>query len=413
VAAVAVAGQQHGLIVLDRHHQVLRPAKLWNDTESAADADRLVGQLGAAQWADRCGSVPTAAFTVTKLAWLRRCEPDTFARIASVLLPHDWLTYRLTGALVTDRGDASGTGYWSPSEDGYRLDLLELVADGTDWMAALPTVLGPWEQAGTLTKDAAGQLGLPPGTPVGPGTGDNMAGALGVGLRAGEVAVSIGTSGTVYAPSERPTRDPTGAVAGFADATGRFLPLVCTLNAALVTSAVGRILGVDHTALDDLALSAAPGADGMVLVPYLAGERTPNRPDATGTLHGIRTEVSRGALARAAFEGVVCSLLEGLDALGAAGVPIGDDRLVLVGGGSRSAAYRQVLATLAGRPLVVPGPDEIVAAGAAVQAAVLATGSTPGDIADAWGLRTGAITEPGPGAAEAEGIRQRYADARG
>jgi xylulokinase len=413
VAAVAVAGQQHGLIVLDHHHEVLRPAKLWNDTESAADADLLVRQLGAAQWADRCGSVPTAAFTVTKLAWLRRCEPDTFARIACVLLPHDWLTYRLTGALVTDRGDASGTGYWSPNEDGYRLDLLELVADGMDWIAALPTVLGPWEQAGILTKEAAGQLGLPPGTPVAAGTGDNMAGALGVGLRSGEVAVSIGTSGTVYAPSERPTRDPTGAVAGFADATGRFLPLVCTLNAALVTSAVGRILGVDPAALDDLALSAAPGSDGMVLVPYLAGERTPNRPDATGTLHGIRTEVSRGALARAAFEGVVCSLLEGLDALCAAGVPIGDDRLVLVGGGSRSAAYRQVLATLAGRTVIVPGADEIVAAGAAVQAAVLATGSTPGDIADAWGLRTGAISEPGPEAAEAEGIRQRYADARG
>jgi xylulokinase len=170
---------------------------------------------------------------------------------------------------------------------------------------------------------------------------------------------------------------------------------------------------VDHDALDALALSAAPGSEGMVLVPYLAGERTPNRPDATGTLHGIRTEVSRGALARAAFEGVVCSLLEGLDALGAAGVPLRDDRLVLVGGGSGSAAYRQVLATLAARPVVVPGSDQIVAAGAAVQAAVLATGSPPGDIADAWGLRTGAITEPGPGVAEAVAIRGRYADARG
>jgi xylulokinase len=413
VAAVAVAGQQHGMVVLDPHHQVLRPAKLWNDTESAGDADRLVDQLGAAAWADHCGSVPTAAFTVTKLAWLRRCEPDAFARIAGVLLPHDWLTFRLTGALVTDRGDASGTGYWSPREGAYRLDLLQLVADGVDWLAALPTVLDPWAQAGLLSGDAAGQLGLPPGTPVAAGTGDNMAGALGVGLRSGEVAVSIGTSGTVYAPSERPTGDPTGAVAGFADATGGFLPLVCTLNAALVTSAVGRILGVDHDALDALALSAAPGSEGMVLVPYLAGERTPNRPDATGTLHGIRTEVSRGALARAAFEGVVCSLLEGLDALGAAGVPLRDDRLVLVGGGSGSAAYRQVLATLAARPVVVPGSDQIVAAGAAVQAAVLATGSPPGDIADAWGLRTGAITEPGPAVAEAVAIRGRYADARG
>ncbi len=413
VVAVAVAGQQHGLIVLDQHHQVLRPAKLWNDTESAGDAGLLVEQLGAAPWAHRCGSVPTAAFTVTKLAWLRRCEPETFALVARVLLPHDWLTYRLTGALVTDRGDASGTGYWSPAENSYRIDLLELVDDEVDWVAALPTVLGPWDQAGTLTGEAAGQLGLPPGTPVAAGTGDNMAGALGVGLRSGEVAVSIGTSGTVYARSDRPTQDPNGAVAGFADATGRFLPLVCTLNATMVTSAVGRVLGVDHDGLDHLALSAAPGSEGMVLVPFLAGERTPNRPDATGTLQGIRTEVSRGAVARAAFEGVVCSLLEGLDALTAVGVPIGDDRLVLVGGGSRSAAYRQVLASLAGRPVVVPGAEEIVAAGAALQAAVLVTGSTPAGIADAWGLRSGTTTEPGPEAATAGGIRQRYAEARG
>jgi xylulokinase len=413
VAAIAVAGQQHGLVALDVHGAVIRPAKLWNDTESAGDADRLTGLIGAAGWAESCGSVPTAAFTITKLAWLLRCEPGTLAALGHVLLPHDWLTYRLTGELVTDRGDASGTGYWSPIEESYRLDLLALVDGERDWSDALPTVLGPWDQAGTLTAVAAGELGLPVGTPVAAGTGDNMAGSLGAGLRIGEVAISIGTSGTVYVPSERPTHDPTGAVAGFADATGRFLPLVCTLNAALVTSAIGRLLSVDHVGLDSLALAAAPGSEGLTLVPYLAGERTPNRPGATGTLHGIRTDVSREALARAGFEGVVCGLLEGLDALAATGVRLDTGRLVLLGGGAHSAAYRQILASLSGRPVSIPVDDEIVTTGAALQAAVFATGSGPEQIAEAWGLRGSEITEPGPATERSGEIRARFASARG
>jgi xylulokinase len=350
---------------------------------------------------------------VSKLSWLRRSEPETFARIEHVLLPHDWLTFRLTGELVTDRGDASGTGYWSPAEGRYRLDLLALVDDGKEWAGSLPDVLGPWDQAGALTPGAAGALGLTTGTPVAAGTGDNMAAALGIGLRPGEIAVSLGTSGTVFATSDRPGRDPSGAVTGFADATGHFLPLVCTLNASLVTEAVGRLLSAEHEALDELALAAPAGAGGLVLVPYLAGERTPNRPDATGTLHGIRTDVSRGFLARAAFEGVVCGLLEGLDALGAVGVPTESGRLVLVGGGGRSAAYRTVLASLAGRPVTVPGHDEIVSAGAALQAAVLASRSSPDEIAEAWGLRDGLLVDPGPDMGVSGEIRRRYADARG
>ncbi len=413
VVALAVAGQQHGLVVLDLDHRVVRPAKLWNDTESALDADRLLDRLGAAAWVDACGSVPVAAFTVTKLAWLRRREPGSFTRLGFVLLPHDWMTFRLTGHMVTDRGDASGTGYWSPSEDRYRLDLLELVDPDTDWAPSLPTVLGPWEPAGALTSEAARALGLVVGTPVAVGTGDNMAAALGIGLRPGEVAVSIGTSGTVFATWDRPAHDPTGAVAGFADATGRFLPLVCTLNATLVTEAVGRLTAVDRPVLDELALQAPAGAGGLVLVPYLAGERTPNRPLATGTLYGIRPDVSRENLARAAFEGVVCGLLEGLDALGGAGVPVEEGRLVLVGGGARSAAYRQVLASLADRSVSVPVHDEIVSAGAALQAAVLVSGLGVDDVADAWGLRDGVLVEPGGDAGASREVRRRYAAARG
>jgi xylulokinase len=413
VVAMAVAAQQHGMVVLDGKGELLRPAKLWNDTESAQDSERLVAHLGAERWVDAAGSVPVPAFTVTKLAWLKRCEPETLARIGHVLLPHDWLTFRLTGRFVTDRGDASGTGYWSPSEGRYRIDLLELVDGETDWAGTLPPVLGPWEQAGSLTRPAASDLGLAAGTPVAAGTGDNMAGALGIGLRPGEVAVSIGTSGTVFATSERPVRDPTGAIAGFADAAGGYLPLVCTLNATLVTQAVGDLLGVDHAGLDALALTAPPGSGGLVLVPYLAGERTPNRPDATGSLLGIRPDVSRPQLARAAFEGVVCGLLEGLDALEGAGVPTRAGRLVLLGGGARSGAYRQVLATLAGRPVTATGGGEIVTAGAAVQAAVLVTGSDPADLADAWNLRGGDGTDPESGTGLSDGIRHRYSVARG
>lgn len=413
VAALAVAAQQHGLVVVDGTDAVLRPAKLWNDTESAADSEALLDRLGPTGWVDATGSVPVPAFTVTKLAWLRRSEPDVFARMARVVLPHDWLTFRLTGRWVTDRGDASGTGYWSASEGRYRFDLLGLVDAERDWSDAVPAVLGPWDQAGSLTAAAAGELGLPADTPVAVGTGDNMAAALGVGLGAGEVAVSIGTSGTVFATTHRATGDPTGAVAGFADATGHFLPLVCTLNASLVTSAVARLLGVDHHGLDLLALAAPARSGGLVLVPYLAGERVPNRPNATGTLYGIRPDVDRESLARTAFEGVVCGLLEGLDGLAAAGVPTEEGRMVLVGGGARSAAYRRVLADLALRPVTVPDHDEIVAAGAAVQAAVLASGSGAEQITGAWGLGDGTVVEPGPEAAGSGGVRQRYAEARG
>ncbi|MET0325620.1 MAG: xylulokinase, partial [Ilumatobacteraceae bacterium] len=393
VAAISVAGQQHGMVALDDERRVIRPAKLWNDTESAPDAAWLVGQLpgGRAAWADACGSVPVASFTVTKLSWLHRSEPDAWRRLAHVVLPHDWITFQLTGRLTTDRGDASGTGYWSAATGTYRDDLLAIV-DDREWSTVVPEVLGPIETAGEWR-----------GAVVGPGTGDNMAGALGVGLRVGDVAVSIGTSGTVYTVSDTPTADPSGIVAGFADATGRHLPLVCTLNATKVTDAVARLLGVDHDALAALALAAPPGAGGLSLLPYLDGERTPDRPTATGVLAGIRSDVTREQLARAAVEGVVCGLLDGLDALGAVG-PV-DGRLVLGGGGARSRAYRQVLADLAGREVLVPHGDQQVAAGACVQAAAVATGDEPADIADRWSLGGGDPVEPGPGAAAAAEVR--------
>jgi xylulokinase len=403
-AAVAIAAQQHGLVVLGRTGDVLRPAKLWNDTESAPDAERLVAELpgGPGAWAEACGSVPVASFTITKLAWVARCEPDTLARTASVLLPHDWLTFRLTGAQVTDRGDASGTGYWSPREERYRVDLLGAVDARLDWDAVLPRVLGPLEPAGTWQAT---------GAVVGAGTGDNMAAALALGLRTGDLVLSLGTSGTAFGVSDHPSADATGAVAGFADATGAFLPLACTLNATKVTDAIARLLGVGAEQFDELALAAPPGADGVVLVPHLDGERTPNRPEATGTLTGLRSDATREQLARAAVEGVVCNLLEAGDALAPVCGPDGVDRVFLVGGGARSTAYRRVVADLTGRPVVVPDADEPVATGAAVQAAAVFHGCTFEELAAAWALGAGDAIEPNP-AVDRDAIRAAYAEAR-
>ena len=386
VAALAVGGQQHGMVTLDADGAVVRPALLWNDTRSAAAAHDLVLELGdgdpvagAAAWAAAIGSVPVASLTVTKLRWLRDAEPANAARVAAVALPHDWLTWRLAGHgagtgtgtgtgsgdvgladLTTDRSDASGTGYWSPSTDDYRTDLLER---GLGHGAVLPRVVSAGQRAGVTAAE-----GISTGAVLGAGAGDNAAAALGMGMVEGDVAVSIGTSGVVSAISATPTADPSGLVTGFADATGAFLPLACTLNASRVLDAAARMLGVDHAGLSALALAAPAGADGLVLVPYLEGERTPNKPDATGALHGMRVANTTPAhLARAAVEGMLCGLADGLDALRAQGVPV--HRVFLIGGGAQSEAVRQIAPAVLGLDVLVPPPGEYVADGAARQAA--------------------------------------------
>ncbi|WP_431837512.1 xylulokinase [Cellulomonas sp. Y8] len=377
VDAVAVGGQQHGMVALDADGEVVRDALLWNDTRSAPSALALIDELGGPQaWADAIGSVPVASLTVTKLRWLRDHEPDAAARVAAVALPHDWLTWRLAGygpgnadltALTTDRSDVSGTGYWSPFTEDYRRDLLEL-ALGHD--VVLPRVVGAGAAAGV-----AGDTGLVrAGAALGAGAGDNAAAALGLGMVAGDVAISIGTSGVVSAVSATPTADGSGLVTGFADATGAYLPLACTLNASRVLDAAARMLGVDHAGLSALALSAPAGADGLVLVPYLEGERTPNKPDATGALHGMRLANTTPAhLARAAVEGMLCALADGLDALRAQGVPV--ERVSLIGGGAQSEAVRRIAPAVLGTAVTVPTPGEYVADGAARQAAWALRGS--------------------------------------
>src|SRR4051812_11182359 len=397
VAAVSVGGQQHGMVALDDDGRVVRRALLLNDTPSAAAAAHPALELGGAEaWAKAVGLVPVASFTVSKLRWLADAEPDNAARTTAVCLPHDWLTWRLAGApgldaVVTDRGDASGTGYWSAADDRYHPDLLRL-ALGHD--AVVPRVLAPNESS--LQAESGARLGA--------GTGDNAAAALGLSATEGDVIVSIGTSGVVTAVSAVPSVDPSGIVAGFADATGRYLPLVATLNAARVLDAAARLLGVDHATLSDLALAAPPGSDGLVLVPYLEGERTPDRPTATGSLHGLTLSSTEPAhLARAAVEGLLCGLADGLDALEAHGARI--ERVLLVGGGARSEALRRIAPAVLGRPVLVPPPGEYVADGAAVQAAwVLGGGDEPPD----WPLPGAQLYEADPEPA----VRARYAEVR-
>ncbi len=407
VVAVSVAGQQHGLVLLDDAGEPVTNAQLWNDTRGSANAERMVANLGAQTWAESCGSVPVPSFTVSKLAWMAEHRANDLARVDKIMLPHDYLTWRLTGRHTTDRGDASGTGWFDPTTGTYRPELLaQAVPNPDEWLGCLPEVLDHTSPAGELTDSAAEILGLPAGVIVAAGTGDNMAGALGLGLTTGDIAISLGTSGTVYSVAPNPTADPSGFVAGFADAAGAYLPLVCTLNATKVTDTVARWLGVGASELSDLALAAGIAFDPAILVPYFDGERTPSLPDATGTIVGLRTSTTREMIARAAHDGVVCGLLDGLDALRSAGVE-SDGTVHLIGGGARSAAYRQRCADLLGQPVVVPNSDETVATGAAMLAAFLATGQWPD--AQRWELGVGDTVEP----RDVDGdTRAAYAEAR-
>lgn len=406
VAALSVGGQQHGMVCLDAAGSVVRDALLWNDVRSAGAAADLVTELGGGDeaagrqaWAEAVGLVPVASFTGAKLRWLADAEPDAADRTAAVCLPHDWLTWRLSaertlGTLATDRGDASGTAYWSARTGEYRFDLLELALRGR--RPAVPRVAGPAEAVGTLAGSTA---------VLGPGTGDNAAAALALGARPGDVVVSIGTSGVVSAVTDTAVADPTGTVAGFADATGRHLPLIATLNAARVLDAAAVLLGVDHATLSDLALSAPSGAGGLVLVPYLEGERTPDLPRATGSVHGLTLRTSTPAYwARAAVEGLLCGLADGVEALVACGVPV--ERVLLVGGAASSPAVQQLAPGILGRPVLVPPPGEYVADGAARQAAWVLSGD---DAPPEW-------AQPGLrefDASPAVAVRERYAEVRG
>jgi len=372
VAAISIGGQQHGMVALDSDGEVIRPALLWNDTRSAQSARDLNAEMGGdAAAAQKVGSVLVASFTATKLRWLADNEKVNAEKVAAVALPHDWLSWRLQGGrdfekLFTDRSDASGTGYFDSVTSTYRDDLLKS-ALRTDRAIITPRIVAPSAFGGTTLS----------GIPIAAGAGDNAGAALGVQAQPGDVVISLGTSGTAFAVSDTPTHDPRGAVAGFADATGRFLPLVCTLNAARILDAATRILGKTHDEVGALALTAKPGAHGLSLLPYFEGERTPNRPDATGVFAGMNLTNSNPAdIARAMIEGMLCGLVDAVDALEQLGVSI--NRVLLIGGAAKNPAISSIASSLFGREVLVPQPGEYVADGAARQAAwALLGGATP------------------------------------
>jgi xylulokinase len=383
IAAISVGGQQHGLVVLDGSGRPLRKAPLWNDTRSAADARALVDSLGGPEeCAKRVGSVLTSSFTVTHWAWLRRTEPETADAARRAMLPHDYLNFCLTGVATTDRSDASGTGWWSPAEEAYAPEVLALEAVQLD-PSMLPEVVPPDGVAGLVSKEAAQQFGLAVGVPVACGAGDNAAAALALSFAPGEAALSLGTSGTVYAPSAVPSADPTGTVAGFASADGRYLPLACTLNATVAIDRTSDWLGLSR---EDVVPS-----EGAVFLPWLGGERTPNAPAATGTMTGLRYETDKRAILQAAYEGLVATLLEATAFLDQWAPQGNDAPLLLLGGGARGHAWQETVRRLSGRPVLVVELSELVAYGAAVQASAVLGGKSPGSVAESWGARRGVM----------------------
>ncbi|WP_371496915.1 FGGY family carbohydrate kinase [Kitasatospora sp. NBC_00374] len=402
VRAIGVSAQQHGLIGLDAGGVLVRPALLWNDPRSAGAAASLVDALGGpGPWVEAIAAVPAPTYTIAKLRWLAEFEPASAKRIAEVLLPHDWLISQLLGSprrRTTDRGDASGTGYWSPITGEYRQDLIKL-AIGHE--LRVPDVLGPAEPAGHT----------PEGLLISAGTGDNMAAALGLGLGPGDAVVSLGGNGTIFAVHDQPVVDPSGLISSFADATGRHLPMVGTLNAAQVLRSTATVLGTDLEGLSALAQQSSPGSYGLVLLPYLDGERTPKLPHAAGTLTGLRMEsMAPQHFARAAVEGMLCNIADAVDVLRSHGV--GVRRIFLLGAVGRLGAVREIAPLVFGVPVVVPPPGDHAARGAARQAAWALAG-TPEP--PHWELPevTTIVPDQEHDLAVGSAVRQQYAAVRG
>ena len=379
IDAISIAGQQHGMVTLDRAGAVIRDALLWNDTRSAKEAEILNSEVPDIHL--RTGSKLVASFTASKVRWLFENEKSNGDKLAAIALPHDWLSWRLSGStdikeIFTDRSDASGTGYFNPVTNQYDLEILKLATCGKSDVS-LPKIIAPNEFGGE-TKS---------GIPIAAGAGDNAGAALGLGARVGDLIISLGTSGTAFAVSKTPTRDPFGEIAGFADATGNFLPLACTLNAAKIFASVAKLLNVDLDQFAALALMAESGAQGLRLLPHFDGERTPNRPDIRGNYSGITHEnLTPENLARAAIEGVIAGMVFAANALKREGFT--PERILLVGGAAKSAAVQEIAASMFQSEIQLPTPGEYVADGAARQAAWALTGKAD------WKLRITKNIEP-------------------
>ncbi len=403
VKALGVSGQQHGLVVLDAATEVIRPAKLWNDTETAAQNAALIERMGGAQaWFERFGIVPLTGYTVSKLLWLKQQHPEGFARVRHILLPHEYLNWWLTGAFCAEPGDASGTAYFDPRSRQWARAVLDEIDGGTGHLAAaLPRLVDASKPIGTLRPMVAAELGLPGDCLVATGGGDNMMGAIGTGnVREGVVTLSLGTSATVYSFSTRPVADAKGAIAPFCSSSGGWLPLVCTMNATNAVNSILSLVGKTVADIDPALASTAPGADGLTMLPFLNGERTPDLPAARGTMAGLSSSnLTAQHMIRAVVEGVSFGVLNGLD-LVLSGRQA--EALQVIGGGARSAAWRQLLADSTGVAVTLPGEEEAGCLGAVVQAWVQwhAAQSRPISYEEGWSVfaaKDGArTTEPNP-----------------
>jgi len=357
VRGIGVSGQQHGLVVLDEKDEVIRPAKLWCDTTTVPEADDITK---AGKYA-----VPTG-YTLPKLLWLKRQEPQNFARVRTVLLPHDYVNFLLTGKKFMECGDASGSGAFDPKTRQIDRELLAWLDPKAP--SFFPDLVAADQPGGTVSRAAADWLGIPEGAVVAPGGGDNMMSAIGSGAtKAGATVVSLGTSGTVFAYSSTPVIDPEGLIAGFCDSTGAWMPLLCTMNVTNVTEEVRGAFGLSHDAITQAAAAVPAGADGVTLLPYITGERVPNLPLASGALLGIKPGLlDAGHLFRAALEGTTLGLASGVERMKRLGLEVKAVRVV--GGGSKNPLWRQVLADCLNAPVEVLVEPESAALGGAIQA---------------------------------------------
>jgi xylulokinase len=404
VAGIGVSGQQHGMVALDAQDRPVRPAKLWNDTTTGPDCAWLTGKLGGLDAVLRLtGNAFLPGYTAPKISWFHRSETEAYAQTARICLPHDYLNLWLTGEYAAEPGDASGTGYFDIRTREYQPEILTLLDNNRDWERTLPPIVSSLSQVGSLRLAAGDALGLAPGIPVSAGGGDNMCAAIGVGaVHAGPVVVSLGTSGTAFAYSDRPAVDPQGEAAAFCDSTGGWLPLVCTLGCTVATEWVRDLFGLDHTGVERALAATQPGS-GPFFLPHLAGERTPSLPKAAGLFAGLRAGHGQDALVRAVLEGVTFGLAYGLDALRRTGVE--PAAITLVGGGSASDGWGQLCADVFELPVQRPAASEAAALGAALQARQVVDGILPPAVA------VDAIWEPHPSDA-LRAARDRTAELR-
>jgi xylulokinase len=370
VRAVGVSGQQHGLVLLDGQDEVIRPAKLWNDTSTEPQCRRIMDAMGGSQayW-NEIGNLLPPGFTASKVLWVKENEPQNYRRVASLLLPHDYLNFHLTGRKTAEYGDASGTGYFRVRERCWSEKVLAAIDPERDLGTCVPPLVRSEEVVGTIRHALAERWGLPSGVKVSTGGGDNMMGAIGSGnVEPGLMTVSLGTSGTIYGYSAAPVVDPEGEIAAFCDSTGGWLPLGCTMNVTVATEMIRKgFFQAGHEEVDAAIRTVPPGADGLFLIPYLEGERMPAVPAGTGVLVGLRPATADPAhLARAAMEGVTLGLRYGLDRFQSLGLRPAELRLI--GGGANSPVWRQMTADIFGLPVVCPASQEGPALGAALQA---------------------------------------------